>query len=430
MTPITADTALDTLPQTMEGAKTFLDALFHSNAWELHKERIDSYQVAVTLLTNFPELASHRFGLHGGFGALSPLSLLLMSHRHATLEVVQAIYALYPPAVNSSNSNDQPGSYPLYMAFAHGGADIKMVLFLAEKLDKDNLDNCRQILSLFGFSDPINRSRIMPVVQLLLDKYPGLASYQSKKGKTILDFAFDYRYPAPFLECIIQKSQPGSLGMSIQCPCGMPDDRRKVLGQLIPKLTSLAWETHTSGGLDILDNYLHKSSATAPLQLTSLELTYQPSGVQDRLAGGRILETILKRDQLISLRIDTNTDLNISVICNALVGNKRLRHFLVCPPLSSSDDLKELLQILANHNHTMEYISIDRSARKYASCKTIDYYLKLNQAGRSAAGALATTPSVFVDLLAAVSETQSPILQPKLQYGLLRESPGIWSTAL
>lgn len=426
MAPITIDAAL---PETLEGAKLFLDALFHSNAWELHKERIESYRIAVTLLLHFPELASHRFGLHGGFGALSPLTLLLMSHRHATLEVVQSIYALYPPAVNICN--DHPGIFPLYMAFAHGGADTKMVLFLADKLDQDNLDNCPQILSLFSFSDSVNQSRIMPVMQLLLDKYPGLASYQNKKGKTILDFAFDYGYPTTFLTCILEKSQPGSLGMSIQCPCGMPDDRRKVLGQIIPKLTRLTWDTHTSGGLDILEHYLNESSSTTlPLQLTNLELTYQPSGIQDRLAGARILETLLKHDQLVSLRMDTNTDLNISAICQALVANKRLRHLVVCPSLSSSNDLKELLQILVNHNHTMESISIHPSARKYASCKTIDYYLKLNQAGRSTAVAVATTPFVLVDLLAAVNEAHSPILRPKLQYGLLRESPGMWSATL
>ena len=90
--------------------------------------------------------------------------------------------------------------------------------------------------------------------------------------------------------------------------------------------------------------------------------------------------------------------------------------------------MKALLGILERNNATLQQVAIGPSLRKYASCKRIAYFLELNKFGRRVARDPQTSPESLVELLGVVDTTATPNYRHKLQYGLLRESPGIWSS--
>ena len=89
-------------PETVMEAKELLNALFDDDVWNKQKDRIDIYQLAVTTLLKYPQLASHHFGTRVD---LYPFTLLFMSRCHVNFEVIQSIYNIYRSAALEGTSD-------------------------------------------------------------------------------------------------------------------------------------------------------------------------------------------------------------------------------------------------------------------------------------------------------------------------------------
>lgn len=178
--------------------------ILQRSEWPNIKDNPAIFGHVVKILTRFPSLASRTYGWDRirnrplNEVQLFPLSLIVMSERQATLDIVRKIYHLYPPAVDSAGTqyiNEAQlarSTFPLSQALLSDRKDDTIVNFLAQNLDEkmeENGHHIRALMMHFICNKPA-RKLSMVTINLLLDNYPCLASFRGDAGETILDFDF------------------------------------------------------------------------------------------------------------------------------------------------------------------------------------------------------------------------------------------------
>jgi hypothetical protein len=115
----------------------------------------------------------------------------------------------------------------------------------------------------------------------------------------------------------------------------------------------------------------------------------------------------------------------LGVVCKALQSNKSLHDFW--SNYKMDDKIARVfVHVLKSHNNaTLRSLS---PAFLYDAYPRLQYYLHLNQCGRAQARDPETSIQDFIALLVSTAVPQNNGLETlSLQYGLLRESPGLWS---
>jgi len=362
----------------------YLQKLLGPDQWMEAKEDRVCYGTVVDLLLRRPKLALEPIRWGGNNNCdkfeILPLSLLLLSQNLPTLETTRLVYDLYKGPKNH---------------------DLRMMP---------------------------RRPEYKFLYLSVLERYPELVTITDSEGGRILDFAFHHGYPLEILESIARTLPENQKTLTIRGPSSLSEERVFALKQLLQHntLTQLQWVTYTQEGIQILLSCLEggANKVNLDLKFSQIMTPTLPTFFQESL------QNLIEQDRLESITIETNLDLDMVSVSHSLEHNQRLSVFQMNPPsITTQKDMKALLGILERNNATLQQVAIGPSLRKYSSCKRIAYFLELNKFGRRVARDPQTSPESLVELLVVVATTATPNYRHKLQYGLLRESPGIWSSA-
>jgi hypothetical protein len=417
----------------VEAAALFLSTTFHASEWigKNKKESKHHFGLVVSLLQKFPCLLSQEFCFDGNCTRrdvyLMPLQLLLLSQNQVTLELVQQVHAACPLALTQMGryyaEELNYSYYPLYLACLQDAAgsskdtDKKdlVIQYMADNInDKTYNPRC---LAVFRRLFQLQHNQLsLRATKILLHKYPDLATVEYSGGR-ILDLAFHSGYANPVLQYILHKTPRKSL--LVRAPSALNSDQIQALQHsLLPFLTTLAWETHSSHTLLLLLTCLQGNTS-----VKNLNLAIQGTLDQTFIA---TLQALLATDQLEVLGLETTSEIPMEPLLRTLRHNRNLKVLGLNPPISELATMKLLLETLELDNMGLQQVTLAPSLRKYSTHKHIEYYLQLNQCGRSLARDTDTSLHVLVQLLNKVTTKASHKNRHRILYGMLRESPSLW----
>lgn len=140
---------------------------------------------------------------------------------------------------------------------------------------------------------------------------------------------------------------------------------------------------------------------------------------------------LLFQNRLFSLTIDNDHNtliLDMKSVCGALEHNHTLKYLDVYWALESKEGMSYLVSLLDNHNVTLNTVPITTESFRSPMGQKIQYYTKLNRYGREVARESDTNLSDLIFLLSeAVTATSAPFADGNILFGLLRETPALWS---
>jgi len=142
------------------------------------------------------------------------------------------------------------------------------------------------------------------------------------------------------------------------------------------------------------------------------------------------LLAIIGKGKLKKLTLGANPLIDIPSLCEELKQNTSLSHLTALSSFAVNQVAYEaaMLTVLARHNTTLVQVN---TSNKVSDNQQIYYFTKLNVFGRKKARDEATTRPAYVELLCslAVVNVLEGLTKHSLCFGLLRESPGLWSSA-
>ena len=228
---------------------------------------------------------------------------------------------------------------------------------------------------------------------------------------------------------VLQASNSTSQLQNLQLhSCTIPPScLRKLLQELVhlPSLQDLF--------LDILgpdsrkqerSEHEQDSTTASPGTTTSTSITNY-AAIRQQYDMTAPLLAIIGKGKLKQLAIGTYPLVQVAPLCEELKKNTSLQ-FLNAPSMFADDySIKEakLLDVLALHNTHLQRVKTHTMNEK------ISHFTNLNMCGRTKARDESTSRPEFVELLCSVAilTTTEKMLKHSLVFGLLRESPNLWS---
>ena len=100
-----------------------------------------------------------------------------------------------------------------------------------------------------------------------------------------------------------------------------------------------------------------------------------------------ILIAIVQQCRIERLKIKANFSLDIKPIAKALLRNQYLKTLLLVGPrdIESKETLQCFIEVLKTKHTTLQEVNVAKTLKKVPVCKRLEYYLRLNQSGRSIA---------------------------------------------
>ena len=411
--------------------------------WEELKHQKDCYQHALNLLEMHPTLASETFSWETIL-RLSPLQFLLMSE-HACLKDIQEVVAYLPKAVSYIDTVNRVEYFPLYQALKKGD-DPKIAEFLASKIE--NSEAIAEFLitdSFFSAVPPrlsIRATKIPEKVLLvLIETCPELLKVRGGSGffksVSLLEYAIQSGYSSETIQNI-QKQSTEKIAQTLRlhyASCLNNDQLETVRHYIFPNLCKLSWYTDEWKGCQFLMNCLNGNTSIHHLEIIVRGISRQNAEEVKtyKKEFPNMLITLLEQNPIQTLYVEVGASFDEKAVIKSLLRNQCLQSLTIRTGPNKDSPSKEtlqcLLQLLKTKNTTLTCLPVmfDRSLLGTVVYKRIEYYLRLNRCGRNRARDPSMTLGDFIDLLTSNRIQQDANYGNSVQYGLLREVPGLWS---
>lgn len=431
-------------------------------------------QLVLDLCRKHPMLATEKFLCHNKQVELSPLKFLI--HNQADVEVITGFCQSFPHTVQQvDGKNDFFSSldgYPLHMASTIRQNDGALIALLASAHPPAvSIPNEGGFLPLHLLLEYRGFTPALEGVRALIDIDPEAAIRKAPVNPPpVFSVLSSSQLSREHMECIYSRLPRHVIRLDFPPNCFHEDclslDHARTIARVLPQIQEInlqppqwaseAWlffvqacQQHATHLRKLalrppvlrpgvppevrtaFFQFLYGCTALEMMDLQTSMTTPQRMGVivPDLTAP---IAHLLTHGRLVSLRV-VGYNVVARPIFASMIRNTQLKHLIIngILPATTSNDTLTLSGVLEHHNTTLQQAQLGYSMIPMPAVEAakIQYYTRLNRCGRAAAQHTTLTQMAQILVLAQMDPElrTNPRECSAILYGLLRESPGLWS---
>jgi hypothetical protein len=271
----------------------------------------------------------------------------------------------------------------------------------------------------------------LEIVQTLVDKVPELLAKETPQTKNAISAAFGTPCSDDVLLYFAERHPVNNKSLCISFGVTITAEKAEQLRRLLPHLTRLSIDSREEAKIHQVLSVLHhfeEGSKVIKLKIHCRKVvTSTDLSINITVPLRSLLHSA--NNPLQHLSVVGFLTIDWPVLYDIFRTNRNLLSLTIIDEVSKKlpKDLSPLVEIIERHNTTLQELKLNR--RKPKGYRQLQYLCLVNRYGRGMAREL--TDMNMADLLIAANTMTGGIKNPfdrcNVYYGLLRESPGLWS---